>query len=113
LAALVDEKEVEAQSIDIDDRGTRFVKRCEPVWRKNALVMLAIDFNCDLGEGAGHDERLMPWISSANIACGAHAGDLETMRRTVALAQVAGVAIGAHPGFADREHFGRRELRLN
>ena len=75
-------------------------------------MMLRIDLNCDLGEGAGHDAALMPLITSANIACGAHAGDLATMRETVALAQRHGVAIGAHPGFADRENFGRRELVL-
>ncbi|MDB6092810.1 MAG: LamB/YcsF family protein [Verrucomicrobia bacterium] len=72
----------------------------------------SIDLNCDLGEGAGHDAELMPWITSANIACGAHAGDEATMRATVALAQKHGVAIGAHPGFADRENFGRVELDL-
>ena len=72
----------------------------------------AIDLNCDLGEGAGHDAELMPFITSANIACGAHAGDEAEMRVTVKLAQRHGVAIGAHPGFADREHFGRRELVL-
>jgi 5-oxoprolinase (ATP-hydrolysing) subunit A len=71
-----------------------------------------IDLNCDLGEGAGHDAELMPLITSANIACGAHAGDPATMRATIALAQTHSVAIGAHPGFADREHFGRRELSL-
>jgi UPF0271 protein len=72
----------------------------------------SIDLNCDLGEGAGHDAELMPLITSANIACGAHAGDEATMQAAVALAQKHGVAIGAHPGFADREHFGRRELPL-
>jgi UPF0271 protein len=71
-----------------------------------------IDLNCDLGEGAGHDPELMPFITSASIACGAHAGDEATMRATVRLAARHGVAIGAHPGFADREHFGRRELSL-
>lgn len=71
-----------------------------------------IDLNCDLGEGAGHDAALMPLITSANIACGAHAGDAATMRATVALARQHGVAVGAHPGFADRENFGRRELAL-
>ena len=71
-----------------------------------------VDLNCDLGEGAGSDAVLMPLITSANIACGVHAGDLATMRETVALAQRHGVAIGAHPGFADRENFGRRELAL-
>ena len=74
--------------------------------------MPRIDLNCDLGEGAGHDAELMPLITSANIACGAHAGDEATMRATVELAKKHGVAIGAHPGFADRENFGRRELSL-
>lgn len=68
-----------------------------------------IDFNCDLGEGCD-DAGVMPYISSANIACGLHAGDEDTMRRTVALCQQHGVAIGAHPSFDDREGFGRREL---
>ncbi len=69
-----------------------------------------IDLNCDLGEGTGHDAGLMPQITSANIACGAHAGDETMMRATVELALEHGVAIGAHPGLADRENFGRREL---
>jgi len=67
----------------------------------------AIDINSDLGEGAGTDAQLMPLISSANIACGAHAGDERTMRETIALAREHGVAIGAHPGYPDRENFGR------
>lgn len=71
-----------------------------------------IDINCDMGEGAGHDAELMPLISSANIACGGHAGDPDTMRATVDLARQHGVAIGAHPGYPDREHFGRRDLGL-
>ncbi len=71
-----------------------------------------IDLNCDVGEGAGHDDELMPLITSASIACGAHAGDAATMRTTVRLALRHGVAIGAHPGFADREFFGRRGLAL-
>jgi UPF0271 protein len=71
-----------------------------------------IDLNCDLGEGGGDDAALMPLITSANIACGAHAGDTATMRDTVRAAMLHGVAIGAHPGFADREFFGRRELAL-
>lgn len=74
---------------------------------------MKIDLNCDLGEGAGHDAELMPLITSANIACGAHAGDEATMRATVALAQKHGVAIGAHPGFPDRANFGRKELSLS
>ncbi len=75
--------------------------------------MNSIDLNCDLGEGAGNDAGLMPLITSANIACGGHAGDEGTMRTTVALAQKHGVAIGAHPGFSDRENFGRHELGLS
>jgi UPF0271 protein len=72
--------------------------------------MRRVDLNCDLGEGGAHDAALMPLITSANIACGGHAGDETTMRATIALALKHGVAIGAHPGFADRENFGRREL---
>lgn len=74
--------------------------------------MKTIDLNCDLGEGTGLDAALMPLITSANIACGAHAGDDAAMRATVELARRHGVAIGAHPGFADREHFGRCERDL-
>lgn len=69
-----------------------------------------IDLNADVGEGAGQDARLMPVITSANIACGFHAGDPGTMRETVALALAHGVAIGAHPGFRDAAGFGRTEL---
>lgn len=74
--------------------------------------MKTVDLNCDLGEGAGHDGELMPLISSANIACGAHAGDHSTMREAVMLAPEHGVKVGAHPGFADRANFGRCELAL-
>lgn len=73
---------------------------------------MRVDLNCDLGEGTGHDAALMPLITSANIACGAHAGDPATMRATIALAQQHGVAVGAHPGFADRANFGRVELAV-
>jgi UPF0271 protein len=72
-------------------------------------VQRSIDLNCDLGEGAGHDAELMRLISSANIACGAHAGSLETMIEAVELAAKHRVAIGAHPGYFDLEHFGRDE----
>ena len=74
--------------------------------------MRSIDINCDLGEGFANDAALMPLISSANIACGYHAGDADTIRQTIDLALRHGVAIGAHPGFADKAHFGRRALRL-
>jgi len=75
--------------------------------------MKHIDLNCDLGEGAGHDAELMPLISSANIACGAHAGSLETMIETVELANKYEVGIGAHPGFFDLENFGRTERAIS
>jgi UPF0271 protein len=71
---------------------------------------MEIDLNCDLGEGCGSDEELMPLITSANIACGFHAGDPATAFRTLQSAATHGVGPGAHPGFPDREHFGRREL---
>ena len=69
-----------------------------------------LDFNGDLGEGCGDDAAIVPLLSSANIACGVHAGDAATMRDTVALCLRHGVAIGAHPSLDDREGFGRREL---
>ena len=72
-----------------------------------------IDFNCDLGEGCGNDAAIMPLISSANIACGGHAGNEASMRETLRLCRKFGVVAGAHPGYADREHFGRRELNLS
>jgi len=71
---------------------------------------MEVDLNCDLGEGCPHDAELMPLITSANIACGFHAGDPATVHTTLILAARYGVQVGAHPGFADREHFGRREL---
>jgi 5-oxoprolinase (ATP-hydrolysing) subunit A len=67
-----------------------------------------VDLNADLGEGVGDDAALLGIVSSANVACGFHAGSPDIMRETFAAAQDRGVAIGAHPGFADREGFGRR-----
>jgi UPF0271 protein len=74
--------------------------------------MRTIDLNADLGEGGTEDEALLDLVSSANIACGGHAGDETTMRRAIELALASGVAIGAHPSYEDREHFGRRALVL-
>jgi UPF0271 protein len=71
--------------------------------------MKQIDLNCDLGEGSGNDAALMPFITSANVACGAHAGNLDTMIETVELAARHRVMIGAHPGYFDLENFGRQE----
>lgn len=73
---------------------------------------MTVDLNCDLGEGSAHDAELMSLITSANIACGGHAGDPATMRATIELARQRGVAAGAHPGFEDKENFGRRELAM-
>ncbi|HEY0918017.1 5-oxoprolinase subunit PxpA [Devosia sp.] len=74
--------------------------------------MTSLDLNADLGEGMGADAALLELVSSASVACGGHAGDEATMRATVRAAKARGVAVGAHPGFADREHFGRRRLLL-
>lgn len=79
---------------------------------------MTIDLNCDMGEGfgpwkMGDDAALMPLISSANIACGYHAGDPVVMRETVRLALRHGVAIGAHPGYPDLQGFGRRNQSLS
>ena len=76
-----------------------------------------VDLNCDLGESfgpytLGDDRGVMGCITSANVACGAHAGDPGVMRSTVRLALEAGVAVGAHPGFSDRGGFGRREIAM-
>lgn len=80
--------------------------------------MMRVDLNGDVGEAssggpAGPDLVLMPHITSANVACGYHAGDPGMMRATVALAREHGVAVGAHPGFPDPEGFGRRELQFS
>lgn len=74
---------------------------------------ITLDLNCDLGEGTGHDAELMPFITSVNIACGAHAGDLETMLEALELAEKKRVAVGAHPGFFDLENFGRVERPIS
>ncbi len=74
---------------------------------------MKIDLNCDLGEEAGNDEAIMPYITSANIACGFHAGNENVMRTTVRLAKQYDVNIGAHPGWNDRENFGRTEMNVS
>ena len=71
-----------------------------------------IDLNCDMGENIGNDEAIMPYITSANIACGFHAGDSNSMQATIRLAKKYGVAIGVHPSWKDQEGFGRREISL-
>ena len=75
--------------------------------------MFRIDLNCDLGEGAGADELIIPHITSANIACAFHAGSPGEMARTIALCKKYGVSAGAHPGYPDRENFGRTPMKLS
>ena len=82
----------------------------------NPLIKSSIKLNCDLGEsfGAWHmglDPEVMPLIDQANIACGFHAGNVETMKQTVELCMQHGVSIGAHPSWPDRENFGRTEMQ--
>ena len=73
---------------------------------------MKIDLNADLGEGGSSDRALLQLVSSANIACGFHAGDAEMMLQSVRWAKAFGVAIGAHPSFPDRENFGRSAMQL-
>lgn len=74
---------------------------------------MVFNFNADVGEGAGNEELLMPYIHSCNIACGAHAGSLEEMENSVKLAIKHEVKIGAHPSFEDRQNFGRLPLSIS
>jgi UPF0271 protein len=75
---------------------------------------MTVDINCDMGEleDSAHEAALMEYVTSANIACGGHAGDELTMQRTVRLALARGVRIGAHPSYPDRAHFGRLEMTI-
>jgi UPF0271 protein len=73
---------------------------------------MEIDLNADLGEGAGFDAELMPLVTSANVCCGLHAGGPGEIAKALVLANKFDVSVGAHPGYADREHFGRREQQL-
>lgn len=80
--------------------------------------MLSVDLNCDLGESfgfykIGNDKEVLKHITSANIACGYHAGDHNVMMATVKMAKAHGVGIGAHPGFPDLHGFGRREIKMS
>ena len=78
-------------------------------------AITSVDLNSDLGEGygpyaLGDDAAMLALVSSANIACGGHASDPDTMYRTLCLARDRGVVVGAHPGYPDRQYFGRRDL---
>lgn len=72
-----------------------------------------IDINCDMGEGVDNEHLLMPYISSANIACGGHAGDPATMTKIVQLSQKYRVNAGAHPGYPDPHNFGRKSIKIS
>jgi 5-oxoprolinase (ATP-hydrolysing) subunit A len=76
-------------------------------------MKLIVDLNADLGEGAGTDDELLSLVTSANIACGFHAGDAGTMRRAIEAARERNVAVGAHPSLFDRQNFGRKELPVS
>jgi UPF0271 protein len=71
-----------------------------------------LDINCDVGEGVGNEPDIFPFISSCNIACGGHTGDVRTMEHTVRLAKAHGVSMGAHPSYPDRQHFGRKRMDI-
>lgn len=80
--------------------------------------MYQIDLNCDLGESfgcykMGEDDKVIPWITSANVACGYHASDPVVMEKTIAMAREAGIRVGAHPGFPDLMGFGRRNMQVS
>lgn len=72
-----------------------------------------IHINCDLGEGGKYDAELMPLISACNIACGGHAGNIDTMHRTTELAMKHNVEIGAHPSYPDKANFGRKSIEIS
>jgi UPF0271 protein len=74
------------------------------------MAPMHIDLNSDLGEGCAHDAELLALITSANVACGWHAGDAATAMATLTAAARHNVVVGAHPSFPDREHFGRRDM---
>ncbi len=71
-----------------------------------------IDINCDVGEGIGNESDLFPHISSCNVACGGHAGDINTMSEVVQLANKFKIKVGAHPSYPDRDNFGRKSMKI-
>ena len=107
-----------ADSPKIPRSGRSFTpSRSPPIGSVSSAGRRSIDLNADLGEGAGterlaEDEKLLSLVSSANIACGYHAGDAVTIHDTVRTAHERGVSIGAHPSFPDKIGFGRREMRI-
>lgn len=76
------------------------------------MEKVAIDINCDVGEGVGNEERILPLVSSCSIACGGHAGDRKTMQQVARIAKKNNVKVGAHPSYPDHENFGRVSLSI-
>ena len=76
------------------------------------MKQILVDINADVGEGLNNEAKLMPYLSSCNIACGGHAGDKESMRKVVKLAKQHKVKIGAHPSFPDKQNFGRQVMEM-
>lgn len=76
------------------------------------MLRSQLHINCDLGEGFGNEEKIIPLINACNLACGGHAGDTETMRKVVALSKRHRVAVGAHPSYPDKAHFGRISVNM-
>ena len=83
------------------------------MWGLSIHLDMKIDLNCDMGEGMHTDAEIMPFISSANIACGGHAGNASTILQTIQLAKKYNVAVGGHPSYPDRDNFGRVEMYLS
>ncbi|APY12197.1 lactam utilization protein LamB [Seonamhaeicola sp. S2-3] len=77
------------------------------------MYLYSVDINADVGEGIGNESKLLPYLSSCNIACGGHAGNEDTMRKVVKLAKAHKVKIGAHPSFPDKENFGRVKMDIS
>ena len=77
------------------------------------MITRIVDINVDVGEGLNNEFKLLPYVSSCNIACGGHAGDIDTMRSVVRLALENNVKIGAHPSFPDKANFGRKEIEIS
>lgn len=88
------------------------MRRLAALDHQGAMDIMKIDLNCDMGEKIGNDEDIMPYITSANIACGYHAGDENSMRETVRLAKRYVVVVGAHPSWRDVDGFGRNEMSV-
>jgi 5-oxoprolinase (ATP-hydrolysing) subunit A len=90
----------------------RWLPDCLGMLQSILWVVKVVDINADVGEGCGFDALLMKSITSASVAAGYHAGSPKILRETICLAKAHGVSVGAHPGFRDRENFGRRELPI-